>query len=103
MCFRSWNNAVAELQATCPGTASTAQPGAIVSVTGSDISPPGLVPDALRALGAAGIAMIAMQHQIRNVDVQFRVEPRDFDAAVRALHHALVEQDGRVGEDRRAA
>jgi aspartate kinase len=47
--------------------------------------------------------MIAMQHQIRNVDVQFLVDPRDFEAAVRALHKALVERDARTEEKRRAA
>src|SRR3546814_15579380 len=62
------NRAVAELQDRYPDAAITAQPVAMVSVIGSDISRPGLVPDALRALGDAGVAMIAMQHQIRNVD-----------------------------------
>src|SRR3546814_11208044 len=75
----------------------------MVSVIGSDISRPGLVPDALRALGDAGVAMIAMQHQIRNVDVQFLVAPHDFDAAVRALHKVLVEDGEALAEDRRAA
>src|SRR3546814_1085491 len=81
------NKAVAELQETYPDAAITAQPDAMVSVIGSDISRSGLVHDALRALGAAGIAMIAMPTQIRNVDVQFLVAPRAFDAAARALHH----------------
>ena len=47
--------------------------------------------------------MIAMQHQIRNVDVQFIVESRDFDAAVRVLHKALVEDADARAEGRRAA
>src|SRR3546814_6126129 len=78
------NRAVAELQDRYPDAAITAQPVAMVSVIGSDISRPGLVPDALRALGDAGVAMIAMQHQFRNVAVQFLVAPPDFDAVVRA-------------------
>ena len=97
------NAAVAELQDRYPDASITAQPVAMVSVIGSDISRPGLVPDALRALDEAGVPMIAMQHQIRNVDVQFLVAPRDFDAAVRALHRALVEDEAAPAEDRRAA
>src|SRR3546814_19159899 len=60
------NRAVAELQDRYPDAAITAQPVAMVSVIGSDISRPGPVPDALRALGDAGVAMIAMQHPLRN-------------------------------------
>ena len=44
-----------------------------------------------------------MQHQIRNVDVQFLIEPRDFDKAVAVLHKTLVEEDGAAVENRRAA
>ena len=95
--------AIADLQAAYPDAAISAQPVAMVSAIGSDIARPGLVPDALNALGEAGIAMIAMQHQIRNVDVQFIVGSGDFDAAVRALHHALVECDDKPVEGRRAA
>src|SRR3546814_8578784 len=62
------NKAVAELQETYPDAAITAQPIAMVSVIGSDISRPGLVPGALRPLGAAGIALIAMQPPIRNAE-----------------------------------
>jgi aspartate kinase len=97
------NAAVTELRDRYPDASITAQPVAMVSVIGSDISRPGLVPDALRALDEAGVPMIAMQHQIRNVDVQFLVAPHDFDAAVRALHKALVEDETAPAEDRRAA
>ena len=97
------NKVIADLQDQYPDAAISAQPVAMVSVIGSDISRPGLVPDALRALDAAGVTMIAMQHQIRNVDVQFLIDPRDFDAAVRALHKALVEGAAGAEEKRRAA
>lgn len=94
---------IADLQKDYPEAAISAQPVAMVAAIGSDISRPGLVPDALRALEAAGIGMIAMQHQIRNVDVQFIVESRDFEAAVRALHKSLVEDMDASTEGRRAA
>jgi aspartate kinase len=81
-----------DLEQRFPGAAVTAERVAIVAVIGSDISEPGLVPRALAALDDAGVGMIAMQHQIRNVDVQFIVGCDDFEAAVRALHRALVEK-----------
>ncbi|OHD06757.1 aspartate kinase [Sphingopyxis sp. RIFCSPHIGHO2_12_FULL_65_19] len=96
-------NVIADLQKAYPEAAISAQPVAMVSAIGSDIARPGMVPDALRALDDAGIGMIALQHQIRNVDVQFIIESGDFDAAVRVLHKALVEGDVKTGEDRRAA
>ena len=99
---------IADLQAQYPDAAISAHPVAMVAAIGSDISRPGLVPDALRALDEAGITMIAIQHQIRNVDVQFIVECRDFEKAVRILHHALVEEGhdaekGHETQGRRAA
>ncbi|MHA6718085.1 aspartate kinase [Sphingomonas sp. RS6] len=92
---------IADLEKTYPGAAISSRPVAMVSVIGSDISEPGLVPRALLALDAAGITMIAMQHQIRNVDVQFIVECDAFEDAVRALHEALV--DGADAASGRAA
>ncbi len=94
---------IADLENAYPDAAISAHPVAMVSVIGSDISRPGLVPDALRALEDAGISMIAMQHQIRNVDVQFIVEGRNFERAIRVLHKALVESVELAGEGRRAA
>ena len=97
------NKALVELQDKYPDAEITKQPVAMVSVIGSDISRPRLVPDALRALDDAGVSLVAMQHQIRNVDVQFLIEPRDFDKAVAVLHKTLVEEDGAAVENRRAA
>jgi Aspartokinases len=82
---------VADLESAWPGAAVSTQPVAMVSVIGSDLSESGLVPRALVALASAGVGMIAVQHQIRNVDVQFIIAPQDYDEAVRVLHEALVE------------
>ena len=94
---------IEDLQQSYPDAAISAHPVAMVSVIGSDISRPSLVADALRALDDEGIGVIAMQHQIRNVDVQFIVDVEHYDAAVRALHGALVERDEMAPEGRRAA
>ena len=92
-----------DLQQRYPEASISAQGVAMVSIIGSDISKPNLVLDALRALDNARIDVIAMQHQIRNVDVQFVVNVGHFDTAVRALHRALVEADEEETEGRRAA
>lgn len=93
---------VADLQSRYPDADVSARPVAMVAAIGSDIARPGLNRDALGALADAGIDIIAMQ-QLRNVDVQFIVEPEHFDAAVRALHRALIEQDEHWAEGLRAA
>jgi aspartate kinase len=82
---------IADLQDKYPDAAISAQPVAMVAAIGSDIARPGLVSDALMALGRVGIDVIAMQHQIRNVDVQFIIDCAGFDRAVIALHKALIE------------
>ena len=94
---------IADLEQRYPDASITAHPVAMVSAIGSDIARPGLVSDALRALDEADIDLIAMQHQIRNVDVQFIVDVERFDAAVQALHESLVEREGTQVEGRRAA
>ena len=94
---------IADLQQRYPDAAISAQPVAMVSAIGSDISRPGLIPDALKALDEAGVDMVAMQQQIRNVDIQFIVNCDDFDAAVRALHKVLVESDRDSNRGRKAA
>ncbi|CCW19643.1 Aspartokinase associated with ectoine biosynthesis [Sphingobium indicum BiD32] len=94
---------ISDLQQRYPDAAISAQPVAMISVIGSEISRPSLVADALRALADEGIGIIAMQQQIRNVDVQFIVDVPHYDAAVRVLHRALVEDDDASAQEQRAA
>jgi aspartate kinase len=90
--------AIADLRARFPTADVAAREVAIVSVIGSDIGAPRLVGDAMAALVRGGVQAIGMQHQMRNVDVQFIVERGDFDRAIVCLHDALV-----VAHDRRSA
>lgn len=82
---------IADLEEAFPGAAVSARPYAMVAAIGSDISARGLVARALDALDRAGITVLALQHQVRNVDVQFIIERDSFDEAVRVLHAVLVE------------
>ncbi|WP_257558182.1 aspartate kinase [Sphingobium sp. CFD-2] len=94
---------IEDLQRSYPDASISAHPVAVVSVIGSDISRPSLVADALAALAGEEISVMAMQHQIRNVDVQFIVDVAHYDSAVQALHRALVESANLAPEGRRAA
>lgn len=94
---------IADLEVKFPGADVSSRPVAMVALIGSDISEPGLVARALVALREAGIVVSAMQHQIRNVDVQFVVEPEAFDAAIRTLHADLIEDGAQRPVGRAAA
>jgi len=82
----------ADLEEAFPGAIVSVRPCAMVAAIGSDISAPGLVSSALDALDTAGITVLALQHQVRNVDVQFIIERSDFETTVKSLHAALVEK-----------
>ncbi|WP_153205713.1 aspartate kinase [Niveispirillum sp. SYP-B3756] len=86
--------AVDELEARFPTAGLATHAISIVAIIGSDLNRPGLLADALAALAGAGVTVMGIQHQIRNVDVQFIVPRSDFDRAVQALHGGLVGMDG---------
>lgn len=81
---------IGDLEERYPNAKVEATPVAMVSVIGSDISKPGIVALAMQRLQAAEIRVLALQHQIRNVDVQFLIDPQDFERAVQVLHDALI-------------
>ena len=80
----------AELSARFPAAEVTSRQVAMVSVIGSDIGSLGIVARAAGALESARVRIVGMQHQMRNVDIQFLVAPEDFEKAVMALHDALI-------------
>ena len=81
---------ITDLEDKFENASITGQKVAMVSIIGSDISRPGLVAEALSALHDAKIEVMGLQYQIRNVDVQLIIDPKDFDACVRVLHDTLI-------------
>lgn len=81
---------IKELEKRFPDAAVSNQNVAMVAAIGSDLGEPGFVATALKALAAVDVTVVALQHQIRDVDIQLIVEPGDFEPAVKALHDSLV-------------
>jgi len=94
---------IGDLEERYPNATVVATPVAMVSVIGSDISEPGVVALAMKRLEAANIRVLALQHQIRNVDVQFLIDQQDFERAVQVLHEALITRNSDTGANRAAA
>lgn len=86
----SVRKAIADLEKRFPEAAVSSQNVAMVAAIGSDLGQPGLVATSLLALAKVNVTVIALQHQIRDVDIQLIVEPSDFDTAIKALHRSLV-------------
>ena len=66
---------------------------AIVSAIGSDLKVKGILARTVAALAGAGISIQAIHQSIRQVEMQCVVGAGDYDAAIRALHRALIEPE----------
>ncbi|MFW8594445.1 aspartate kinase [Cribrihabitans neustonicus] len=75
---------------------------AIVSAIGRDLSGLGVLGRGLLALEAAGIEVIAAHQTPRNVDVQFVIPRGNLNAAIKALHEALVNSGEAASSEPRA-
>ncbi|MGL4854420.1 MAG: aspartate kinase [Lentisphaeria bacterium] len=76
----------------CNGTIRTA-PIAMIAATGSNMKKPGFVAQASTALAAAHINILAFSQCMRQVNMQFIIEPNVFDSGIKVLHKALVEDN----------
>ena len=65
---------------------------AMVSPIGSNMAVPGLMAKATAALDEAGVYVIAMQKDRRNVEAKFIVPESDFQQTIITLHQVLVEE-----------
>ncbi len=63
----------------------------IISVIGSNMKVPGILAKAANALAKAGINILAINHCMRQVNIQFIITPANFAAAIITLHKELVE------------
>ncbi|HBC87523.1 MAG TPA: aspartate kinase [Lentisphaeria bacterium] len=75
-----------------PGAEIKAKPVSIVCAIGSNMDIPGLLAKAAGALANAGINVLGMDQNIRQVNMQFIIERKHFEGAQIALHKELVEK-----------
>lgn len=66
---------------------------AIVSAIGSDLKVKGILAKTVAALAEADISIQAIHQSIRQVEMQCIINEQDYDAAVAALHKALIEPE----------
>lgn len=80
-----------ELEVMLPESEINVKKVSVVSAIGSDMQVPGILAKTVGALADAGISVLAVHQSMRQVDMQFIVEEKAYEDAVRALHQCLVE------------
>ncbi len=88
-----------DLTVEYPTASVTIRGLSVVAAIGRDLSGLNALGSGFAALEHADIAPVAVQQGPRNVDILFVTARDDADAAVRALHRALVEQNGENGRE----
>jgi aspartate kinase len=88
---KALKRAMADIEKALPGAEVSISRVAIVSVIGADINVPGITARALTALHEAKVPLLGLQQVSRKTDIQAIIGEEDFDAAICALHAALVE------------
>lgn len=84
---------IADLETEFPNAEIQARKVAIVSAIGSDMKISGMLSRTVRALAEAHIDVLAIHQSMRQVDIQFVIEEKDYEAAIRSLHAGLIESD----------
>ncbi len=87
---KALKRAGAEVEAVFEQAEVTMRKVAIVSVIGSNLDLPDLTANATGALKEAGVGLLGLHKLTRKVDLQAIVAEEDFEAAVAALHAALI-------------
>ena len=84
---------IRELQKEFPSAVINCRKVAIIGVIGSNMKLPGFLSRAAGALAETGINILALDQCMRQVNMQFIIERKDFVQAQIALHHELVEKE----------
>ncbi|MBA1276358.1 MULTISPECIES: aspartate kinase [Pseudomonadaceae] len=87
------NRAANLIEERYPAAEVTVHNVAIVSAIGSDLKVKGILAKTVAALAGAGISIQAIHQSIRQVEMQCVVNEEDYDAAIAALHRALIEPE----------
>jgi aspartate kinase len=90
--LQSIQHTTQEIEAMFPAATVAVRKVAIVSAMGSDMNVPGILSKAVNALAQADISILALHQSMRQVDIQFIIDEKDYQPAVSCLHRHLVEQ-----------
>lgn len=80
-----------ELKTIYPTSETTVSQVCVVSAIGSHMKVPGILAQTTQALADVNVSVLAMHQSMRQVDMQFILDEKDYDAAVKSLHQQLVE------------
>lgn len=93
---RGLDACLAELAENFPAAKISTRKVAVIAVIGSNMKIPGFLSRAARALAEAKINVLALDQCMRQVNMQFIIDREDFEAAQKALHHELVENEAQL-------
>ena len=82
---------IADIKEEFPGADIRTEFVALVSAIGSNMSYPGFLAKASGNLAKSGVNILAVDQCMRQVNMQFIIEIKDFEKAVLALHAGVVE------------
>ena len=80
------------LEARYAGAEVDQQRVAFVSVIGSNMRIPGILATATRAISDQNINILATGQSMRQVDIEFVVNEKDYETTICSLHHSLIGQ-----------
>jgi aspartate kinase len=84
---------IAQIRQEFPRAEISCREVAIIGVIGSNMKLPGFLYRAAKALAEAEINVLALDQCMRQVNMQFIIERKDFEKAHTALHYELVEKE----------
>lgn len=86
------NKLIEAIEKKYPSAEVSVRKVAMVSAIGSNMSVPGFLSAAAKALFEEGINILAVQQSMRQVDMQFIIDEKDFNKALLVLHRELIEK-----------
>ncbi len=83
---------VKEIKMSFESAQVTLNPVSIVSVISSNLGSPGYIVQASKILDEAGITILACDQCMRHVNIQFIINQKDYERAIKVLHQNLIEK-----------
>ena len=89
---RNLDKCLADMRKALPAAQIKTKKVAVISVMGSNMKIPGFLHKAAKSLSDVGINILAFDQCMRQVNMQFIIERKNFEKAQIALHAELVEK-----------